>query len=305
MTSRFTRLGFTIFSLVWLVSAEQVQAAKFGELLEALTRAGRRVDDLPPAGPIFKRADDLPANWAGKLPASNESELLRRFDRLEGVNDGLRRQFQTLSPAHRAAVIELGEASQRIIRKYDNADDLLRKLDVDGLAQMRTYGDFVVDGVQVMGPEYKTVVRKMGAGAGDFFTRYITPHKAKWLAAGAAAAYMANPEFWHDALGNLTEYGIRHLTQLGIEAGASVSRGFWNGIREKFIDDPVFSTLGVLLIVVCGALLVPRMRWFLGKHLGRWWHPPQGAVRSGSSTSAPGSDVSKSMSSPRPPRFEE
>lgn len=132
----------------------------------------------------------------------------------------------------------------------DEALALVQRLDAAGLTQARTYGDFVLDGAhwlqsgevlesladsklsaeeaaavakklglqgipETIPPEktvqlWKAAVRKSGDGVGRFWREYIVPHKGKWLAAGLVASYLAMPEKFHDALGNLTEYGAEN-----------------------------------------------------------------------------------------------
>lgn len=253
----------------WLLLAVTVSplswAAKYDEVLEGVIRASQKAERLPRGQRLLRPPRELP-----KLPGPvrSEEELLRRFNRLEHVDDSLRTQFRALPAAERAVVVELGEAAQKVLRKRgDQALELLRRLDTDGLVQLRTYGDFVGDGVLLMGPEYKLVVRKTGSAAGKFYQDWVAPHTGKWLAAGLIAAYLAAPESFHDAAGNLTEYGARKLTETGIDVGARASQGFWQGMQNRFRAEPLYSSLGVALIVVCGLLCVPRFRWLLRRCL--------------------------------------
>ena len=239
-------------------------SASFDEVLESLVRASQKAEHAPHNERIFRRVGEVPEMH---LPKASEEEVLQRFNRLEGVDEAIRKDFQSLPMPHRVAVVELGEASQRLLRQRENGIELLRKLDTDGLAQLRTYGNFVGDGVEMMGPDYKTVVRKTGGGAGRFYQDWIAPHKGKWLAAGLISAYLAAPEKFHDALGKLTEYGAKRLTEAGIDAGAGISRGFWKGIGNRFSADPMHSTLGVLIIVVCASLFIPRVRWLIRRSI--------------------------------------
>lgn len=266
----------TVYVLCFLAPAvftDLVQAGRFDELLESVARGGRHVDDVP--GPrIFGKLDDVPKM---ELPAVPEDELLRRFNRLEGVDDSMRRRFLALPPHQQAAMIELGEAAQRIMRNgaVDEGMDLLRMLDVDGLAQARTYGNSVVDGVQEFGPEYKSVVRKMGRGAGTFYDDWVRPHKGKWAAGTLAAAYLAAPEKFHNKLGDLTTYGTQQLTEAGIIIGAAFFEGIWLGLTSRFRESAVFSTLGLSLLIGGGLLLVPRVRWLVfNRLLGPLWQAP-------------------------------
>lgn len=260
-------VGFFVVLFGIASCAVPARAASYQEVLEALAQTTRRTDKVPVSGRIFRHSDDLPTL---KVPHLDETESLRRFDRLQGADEGLRSKFLALPARERGLVVELGEAMQKVLRQEDGIE-LLRRLDADGLAQVRTYGDFVGEGVRLTGPEYKGVVRKTGAGAGVFFERYLQPHYKQLLAAGLVAAYLLEPEKFHDAAGRLTEYAARQFTELGIEVAAAVPRGFWAGVRQRFADDPLFSGLGVALIFLCLTLLVPAVRfWLFG-----WWRRPE------------------------------
>jgi hypothetical protein len=195
------------------------------------------------------------------LPKQSEAEVLRRFERFENVDDALRKEFRELPLQKRVLVVELGETSRKILGSHPNAEEVIRKLDGDGLLQARTYGDFVADGVELMGPEYKCVIRKTGSGAAEFYSKYLKPHYKELAAAGLASAYLIAPERFHDAAGHLTESAARELTRLGIEVGGAASRGFWSGVRSKVEEDPVFSLCGCVAILACLALSFPRVRW--------------------------------------------
>jgi hypothetical protein len=207
------------------------------------------------------------------LPASEEA-VLSRFNRLHGVDDGLRAEFRALTPADKRLAIELGEGVQAVLRRYpEEGPALLQALDASGLAQARTYGDFVVDGThwlqtdevtravasaklpadeaalasQVLGlktppetlkPEHvgllwKSVIRKTGEGAGVFWKTYVQPHKGKWLAGGLLTTYLVCPERFHDAAGRLTEYAVGKLAELGVAGAAGAGRGLAVGPAES------------------------------------------------------------------------
>ena len=110
---------------------------------------------------------------------------------------------------------------------------------------------------------HKNVIRKTGSGAAEFFSKYLKPHYKELAAAGLVSAYLVAPERFHDAAGHLTESATWELTRLGIEVGSAASRGFWNGIRSKFDENPVFSLVGIVAILTCLVLTLPRVRWHL------------------------------------------
>ena len=226
-------IGRTI-GLVWLVSglvltAWEAIAGSIGDFLEALIRAGRKAERLPSEGRVFRHLDDIPTK---RLPKLDEAESLRRLERLEHVDDSIRREFRELSVGQRSRALEMGTAAQLVLRRYDDGIDVLRKLDGDGIVLLQTYGDFVADGVKLAGPEYKLVVRKTGTGARRFLNDYLRPNYKKLAAAGLATVYLTSPEKFHDGAGNLTAWAAEQFASLGIDVASAVPRGIWQSWRR-------------------------------------------------------------------------
>ncbi len=173
---------------------------------------------------------------------------------------------------------------------------------------MRTYGDFVVDGMAWLesdevsfilrgklpseaAPEimrtlalktipteladeevaslWKSTIRKTGGGAGEFWQHYIAPHKGKWLTGTLLVTYLAMPEKFHDAVGNLTEYAARELGKLGISVPVSVGRGLINGIADgvarQYAANPVSTVVSLVVIGFLLLISIPGIRWLV-------WH---------------------------------
>ncbi|MEZ6128990.1 MAG: hypothetical protein R3C59_09925 [Planctomycetaceae bacterium] len=252
---------------VGVMFANTVHAGGFDDLVEAMLKKPLRVvDDVDK--PLLTQSD------AVKLVPSTQKaddELLKQFNRLEGANDDLRGAFKKLSTNERNALVEIVAAGQRVARTRD-ADDaiaLIRKLDADGLVQVRTYGDFVYEGVDKMGPSYKTVVAKMGKGAGIFFNEWVGPHWGKWTAAGLTAGYLAAPEKFHDGLGKLTEYAIQKLTEAGIRAGEAATGGFTKAIITRVEANPIFATATLAIITFVLLLQIPLFRQLINRKVVR------------------------------------
>jgi len=243
------------------------QAGRFDDLVEAMLRKPLNVVDQVDK-PLLTGGDALklipPAQKA-------DDELLKQFNRLEGANDDLRDTFKKLSKSEQYVLVELVGAGQRVARTR-NADEaivLIRKLDADGLIQVRTYGDFVYEGVEKMGPGYKAVIAKIGKGAGKFFNEWIGPHWGKWTAAGLTAAYLAAPEKFHDAVGNLTEYAIQKLTEAGIRVGEGVTGGITKGIVARIEANPIFASVTLLFVAFILLLQIPLFREMFNRRVIR------------------------------------
>ena len=197
-----------------------------------------------------------------------------------------------------------------VLRRYpEEGVALLQTLDSGGVAQARTYGDFVVDGARWLqtdevkkalasatlppeeanlasrilglktppevlkpehvGPLWKSVIRKTGDGAGVFWKTYIQPHKGKWLAGGLLATYLLWPEKFHDAAGRLTDYATRKLAEMGISVAAGAARGLAAGPVELLKRRYAENPTAVILIVVCIFFAIPAVRRFLWQRVLR------------------------------------
>lgn len=295
---------------VTLLLALPLRAAVWTTVVEELAERASNMEAAK-AGQQFVFHDTQEATDLIAQRFSNtidEPAMLRRFEGLQGVDTSLIHEFNALPPAERRIALELGEGAQRVLKLHPGEEGtrILNDLDVGGVAQMRTYGDFVVEGMawlesddvrfaihgnlprdaateimQTLGLKtvptelgdqdvaslWKSVVRKTGGGAGQFWTHYIAPHKGKWLAGGLLVTYLAMPERFHDALGNLTEYGATELGKLGISVATSAGRGFASGITEsvsrQYAAGPVSTVVTLGLI---GALLlvsIPGVRWLV------------------------------------------
>lgn len=65
-----------------------------------------------------------------------------------------------------------------------------------------------------------------------FYARYIRGNEKKWAAGGALVWWLADPDSFQNALGELTEAGFKKAAALGGEALASALRGIAEGGKE-------------------------------------------------------------------------
>lgn len=113
-----------------------------------------------------------------------------------------------------------------------------------------------------------------GKRAHRFWTDYVRPHWKLWLAGTALAAVMLAPDEFLDAVGNLTEEGIKKVGKLGGEVLASAITGTIHAageaskqiVRETtqevsrtFFGD-VWGILTLVLLVVVVVAAVPFAR---------------------------------------------
>jgi len=65
-----------------------------------------------------------------------------------------------------------------------------------------------------------------------FYGRYIRNNEKKWLAGGALAAWLVNPDAFQDTAGNITQAGTKMLTELVGEVSAAAITGISEGSKE-------------------------------------------------------------------------
>lgn len=305
-------LRFCLFLMLVGCWANMVQAAGWTRLVEELAeRAAASEARTAERKLILRETEEAADVITRRLAATaDEAAMLRRFERLQGVDSALTHEFKALPVAERRIALELGEGAQRVLRLHPGVEGtrVLQHLDVAGLAQTRTYGDFVVEGMAWLESDealaalrgsvpadvspaimrtlglksaptqlgeaevaalWKSVVRKTGNGAGEFWTKYVAPHKGKWLAGGLLVTYLSMPEKFHDGLGNLTEYATRELAKLGVSATTGAGRGLIGGARDsvarQYAADPFGTVATLTLIAFLLLLAIPRLRWLI-------WH---------------------------------
>jgi hypothetical protein len=234
-----------------------------GQAEEGLERLVRRSEELAKAGRRF----DQPS----------EALLKARFSRLLKQDPQVLRTFESLAPAEKRLVVELGETAQILARRYPaNAEAMVRRLGPEGLSAVRVFGDDVAEVLVKEGPESLGVLRKAGRGGWSFFTNTVLPNKKKLAAAGVLAVFLANPEKFVDYAGQATEFAVREFAKAGIQlasaAGLGAARGLESSIGESLsaygLNHPVFRWAGMGLagLVAASALLILLglpIRWLL------------------------------------------
>src|SRR5690606_14992921 len=77
--------------------------------------------------------------------------------------------------------------------------------------------------------DFASALTRHGDATWNFWKQFVQPHWKLWTASGALAAYLANPEYFQDAAGGLTEAGFQRLTELMGEVTAAAIRGIGKG----------------------------------------------------------------------------
>ncbi len=130
--------------------------------------------------------------------------------------------------------------------------------------------------------DFGNVMTRSGNASWQFWKEFVQPHWKIWAASGALAAYLANPEYFQDAAGQLTEAGFKHLTEFAGEVAAAAIRGVGQGsgnaaekvtsaAQDTFLhgDKWAYAVVGTLVFLGGVSLLFRRVRYWLFRPL-RW-----------------------------------
>ncbi|GIW86146.1 MAG: hypothetical protein KatS3mg108_0470 [Isosphaeraceae bacterium] len=263
-------------SLAWLDEVIQ-RVIREGELgSRAVVRAEGRgvrssarvfVSEAEESLESLTRRSDAIARWARPVDESADAALSLRFQRLVQPDAAWTRTFQQLAPAEKRLVVELGEAARSLARRYPGqAETIVRRLGVEGLAAVRAYGDDVAEVIVREGPETVNVLRRTGRGGWAFFNEHVLPHKGKLVAAGVFAAFLANPERFVDTAGRATQFAVEQFGKAGLQLAGAVSGGAARGLERAVgsalesvgLNHPLLRGLltGVVALIAVIALLV-------------------------------------------------
>lgn len=215
---------------------------------------------------LARRSDNL-ARVAGRAEAPTEAALRLRFQRMVKPDESFAKTFEALAPAEKRLVVEMGEAAQTLARRFPGqAEPLIRKLGVEGLAAVRLYGDDVAEVIVKEGPDSLNILRKTGRGGWNFFTTQVLPHKKKLVAAGVFAAFLANPRQFVDTAGNATQFAVEQFAKAGVQLAGALGGGAARGLDRAVggalaslgLDHPVlrWALVSAAILTAAAAFLV-------------------------------------------------
>jgi len=270
MNARMQWLGWGALALL-LALPNAAEASKVGWLDDVLQRVVRQSDpDLARPGRVsgrllqempeeslsgFARRSDALAPATRGTDDLSEAALEFRFNRLMNSDPKAMRTFRGLAPAEKRMVVRLSEAAQSVARRYpDRADEMIRKLGVEGLTAVRVYGDDVAEVIAREGPESINVLRKTGRGGWAFYTGTVLQHKKKLAAAGVLALFLANPEQFVDTAGRVTEYAVRKFAEAGVDLAGAMGSGAARGLGDAFGVSELMGRVVVGVAVVVAVL---------------------------------------------------
>jgi len=295
--------------------ADEVPVKKVDDLVAELgqSRAAREAIDaeLRNTGRLAK-ADDVLRGVA------RSDEILRLLrSATADLHPSVMRRIEQLDNASREAALLVakgGHDLRRAVPDLAARGRLVREGGAETIAAVGMFGpdaaraamrmdEAIKAGTVVVKPgsravsvaDFGNVMTRFGDASWKFWNTYIQPHWKLWLASGALAAYLANPEYFQDAAGQLTEAGFRHLTEFAGEVAASAIRGVGEGsgravkeIAEATRDTVfspqygVYSLIGTVIFLAGISLCFRRVRSWAIRPL-RWLNqaPKQAVAATG------------------------
>jgi len=279
--------------------ADDVPLKQTDEVAEQLARSPLAREALEKQ---LRRAGDLPAG--GLLDdASRAAAITKRLSQAtKSLDPALVKNLDELVSAERGVALVFVEGGQRVAATIPDVAARGRFLERGGAETVAAIGllgddaakaalrfDTAIQAGKLVSPKGLRPVTLADFGkslvnGGDrtwnFVTKKILPHWDRWLIGGALAAFVIDPDGFIDAAGELTERGVKRLTELvGQEAShAILGIGQGSGKAISKIVDAIFETYfanwrtGVAALIgtiVFFSVVLPRPRSWLWKHFRR------------------------------------
>jgi len=231
---------------------DDVPLGKVDGLIEDVGRskAAREAIDTEIRG--AGRAGRSPKAAKGLWRADEILRLLR--DATSELDPSVIRRLEQLDEGSREAALVVARGGEHVQRSLPDIAARGRFLREGGAETVATIGTFgpdaaraamrldeaiqsgslvVRDGARAITlTDFGRVMTRRGDASWSFWKTYVQPHWKVWLASGALAAYLTNPEAFQDAAGYLTESGFRRLAELAGEVAAAAIRGAGRGTAE-------------------------------------------------------------------------
>lgn len=278
--------------------ADEIPTQKVDDLVAELSKS-RKAREAVDAE--LRRAGHL--DEAGKLRrgltrADAVFDVLRKSG--GGLDPSVLRRLEGMDAASRETALVLAKGGEHLTKAVPDLavrSRLVREGGVETLAAVGSFGpdaareavrfsEALRGGKVVVRPGQRVVtladfgnaLNRSGERAWTFWKLYVQPNgKWKyWLVSGALAAYLVNPDFFHDAAGKLTEAGFRRLTELMGYETAAIVRGVGTGLGEAtqqvhramwetFFNPTTgrYALVGLLVLLGGAALLFRRVRFWV------------------------------------------
>ncbi|MDR2116902.1 MAG: hypothetical protein LBP87_11040 [Planctomycetaceae bacterium] len=242
VTSIANALNFTNFARKAANVADNVPIHRADELAETLTHS--------------KASREALENAAKRVVKSADPSILKNAvkSELHAIDPSLVRFADDLPKPSQEYLIVLGNGAKSCEK---NMPDILQRakfLERGGAETVTAIGmygddtaktamrlDAAIHSGKLVSPkgirtvslvDYGKLFTKYGDAANNFWSKYVTPHWEKWLIGGALAWYLIDPEGFMDTVGNLTEEGLKRLTQCAGDIAAKAISGISKGVEQ-------------------------------------------------------------------------
>jgi hypothetical protein len=275
---------------------DDVPAKKIDELIADLSksRAVRETVDTE-----LRKSGRLAEGSLVIRGAARSDEVLRLLrDATNELDPSLLQRIKGVDESSREALLVLakgGRELQQTVPDLAARARLLREGGVETVAAVGMFGPeaaksalrldeairggslIVKDGTRAVSvSDFGKVMTRFGDASWSFWNKYVQPHWKVWVASGALAAYLANPDYFHDAAGNITKEGFKRLTEFvgEVSAAAICGIGEGSGSAVKRVVDTFWNTyfvghrrayaiLGSLAFVITVSLMFRRVRYWV------------------------------------------
>ena len=278
--------------LILLAAPRPASASKVGWMDDVVRRVLKSSDpDLARAGrssgrlfgssgdeslaALARQSDEI-AQAGRPIDEATEAALEGRFAKLMDADPEMTAAFRALEPTEKRLVLRMGEAAERLARRYpNNADEMVRSLGVEGMTAVRVYGDDVAGVIAREGPESINVLRKAGRPGWKFYVGPVLRHKKKLAAAGVLGLFLANPERFIDSAGRITEFAVEKFAEAGIQLAGAIGSGAARGLENSFAERLGLggSAARIAAIVAAGTAAVLAVAVLIGLPI-RWLTMP-------------------------------
>jgi hypothetical protein len=295
-------IGFAILTLALLGPAPSEARGLWDNLLRQsagvgdsvrITRADELAEQLSRSKTVTRRVDDL----TGSANALGRRARVRALlgQSLKQSDAGLVRQIEQLDAGAQNAALILARGGQTLKTNIPDIATRGRLMQQGGPELVAAAGlhgkpitraalrlDAALSSGRLALPpgvskvtlqDFGRVMTRGGKASAKFWKNHVRPNWGKWLTGGVIAAWIANPDAFQTAAGELSAAGGRRVGELVGAVGGGIARGvgegateavrsIGTGLRVGFFSSPA-SFMGLLLLLLGGSLFFRRPRQVL------------------------------------------
>ena len=295
-----SQVVFILLIFTFLTSNVDAQATKnlLSDLVRGAAKVGpevpiKKVDDLIADISKFrgpKEAVDAELKKTGKLfdgtsKAARANEVMGLLrNATTKLDPSLIKRIEQLEPSSREMALVLtrgGEEINKTVPDLLARGQLLRNGGAETVAAVGIFGseaaktalrldEAIKGGTLVLRQgtravtvaDFGFILTREGNASWSFWNKYIQPNWKLWAGTGALAAYLVNPEYFQDKIGDITEGGITIITDIMGAAGKGFIDGLGKGadkaggavvdaIKDSILSS-VYAVIALLLVIIVG-----------------------------------------------------